>query len=260
MGLLDSVKDRLGVGGRRGGYDDYDDGYDDDYAGDAYYDDDGDYEDDGYYQGSGSPRVSERQPSRSFRVNRSGYKADDHAPLISLSDVRAQQAAEPSDTPRAVDTPAYYAPRSGSVTVRGGKAPLRTVGGTDFDRSSTRATGRSGALPRTGSTLTRHADSLAQTAQTPILGAGKRKLTVLRPMVYADAEQVANAVRAGDAAIIDLTGTRPEMAKRILDFSFGAASALGGKVDRAADRVFTITLGGGLDAGERAELHSKGIV
>ncbi|MDR1184407.1 MAG: cell division protein SepF [Coriobacteriales bacterium] len=66
---------------------------------------------------------------------------------------------------------------------------------------------------------------------------------------------MAQELRRGVIVVLDLRSTRPELAKRILDFSFGVASALEGQVDRHIDRVYMFTRGGLLTDEERASIH-----
>jgi cell division inhibitor SepF len=82
-----------------------------------------------------------------------------------------------------------------------------------------------------------------------------RRIEHIRPMTYADAEQVAQELRRGSVVVLDLRPTRPELAKRILDFSFGVASALEGQVDRHIDRVYVFTRNGSLTDEERASIR-----
>jgi cell division inhibitor SepF len=74
-------------------------------------------------------------------------------------------------------------------------------------------------------------------------------------MAYADAEQVAQELRRGVVVVLDIRPTRPELAKRILDFSFGVASALEGQVDRYIDRVYIFTRNSPLTDEERASIR-----
>lgn len=48
--------------------------------------------------------------------------------------------------------------------------------------------------------------------------------------------------------------------KRVLDFSFGAASALGAQVDVIAPRVFALNAGAALSDAEKEQLHEQGIL
>jgi cell division inhibitor SepF len=82
-----------------------------------------------------------------------------------------------------------------------------------------------------------------------------RRIEHIRPMTYADAEQVAQELKRGAVVVLDLRATRPELAKRILDFSFGVASALEGQVDRHIDRVYVFSRNGALADEERAAIH-----
>lgn len=83
----------------------------------------------------------------------------------------------------------------------------------------------------------------------------QRRVTVLRPTSYGDVENVAKTLKAGDAVVLVLSSTRDDLSKRILDFSFGVASALDASVDCISDKVFAITRGAALSSTERANLH-----
>lgn len=87
-------------------------------------------------------------------------------------------------------------------------------------------------------------------------------LEIIRPSSYADVEKIANAAKAGKSVVLDLKNTKPELAKRILDFSFGVASALNGTVDKVANRVFVFAKGNNKDLSktEREYLFSQGVL
>lgn len=87
-----------------------------------------------------------------------------------------------------------------------------------------------------------------------------RKVTVITPAGYDEVENVARLVRAGDVVVLSLRATPSTLSKRILDFSFGVASALNASVDCIADKVFAITLGESLTENERAKLRNQGIL
>ncbi|MCL2756719.1 MAG: cell division protein SepF [Coriobacteriia bacterium] len=87
-----------------------------------------------------------------------------------------------------------------------------------------------------------------------------RQLAVIRPTTYADSEQVAVALRSGAAVAIDLTQVRAELAKRILDFSFGAAAALEAQVAGLSNRVYAITRDYALTDDERELLVARGVL
>ena len=87
-----------------------------------------------------------------------------------------------------------------------------------------------------------------------------RRLTILSPTDYSDVEGVARALKAGDAVVLSLRNAGSQLSKRILDFSFGVASALDANVDCIADRVFAIARGNSLSEEEMREVRMKGVM
>lgn len=89
---------------------------------------------------------------------------------------------------------------------------------------------------------------------------GKRQLQVIRPNKYDDVENVTKVLKSSDVAILSLTSVAPDLMKRMLDFSFGAASALDASVEAVGNRVFAITRGMPLSDAERSDLQSMGVI
>lgn len=87
-----------------------------------------------------------------------------------------------------------------------------------------------------------------------------RALVVLTPIAYAEIESVARSLKAGDAVVLSLRNTPNQLSKRILDFSFGVASALDASVDCIADKVFVITRSIPLSDAERMKLRGQGVI
>lgn len=86
-------------------------------------------------------------------------------------------------------------------------------------------------------------------------------LAIVKAYAYADAEEVGSSLREGKVVILVLTNTRPELAKRILDFSFGAASVLNASVDKVAEKVFAISrAAGALTDAEKDYLKEQGVL
>ncbi|MBE6465887.1 cell division protein SepF [Denitrobacterium detoxificans] len=90
--------------------------------------------------------------------------------------------------------------------------------------------------------------------------APSRKVIVIAPHEYAEVESVARNLKAGDAVVLSLHDTPNQLSKRILDFSFGVASALDAGVDAIAEKVFAITRGNALTEDEIRDLRSKGVM
>lgn len=226
MGLLDDIKSRLPFGQNDG----YDDGYDDDYD---------DYYDDGYDDGAagyGDVPVNNgrswdsRTEHRSEPTNgvlgqtrrgeaesvavytRSGQlvgDADRHATTYNPP-ARSQDAYDAGYRPGAYDTPSSY---SAAARDRAAAASVR---------------------PTASATATEaHASEiLTATPQLPAY--------ILRPESYDDVETVVRRVRTKQPVALVFVGVRTEVAKRVLDFSYGFACGLGASVKEIGDRVFMV--------------------
>lgn len=63
---------------------------------------------------------------------------------------------------------------------------------------------------------------------------------VLKPVSYDDVQMVVRRVRTNQPVVLAFRNTNIETAKRILDFCFGLACGIGGRVDELGDRVFVV--------------------
>ena len=87
-----------------------------------------------------------------------------------------------------------------------------------------------------------------------------RTLKVVAPGAYNDAEAVSTALKLGNAVVLNLAATPDALAKRILDFSFGVASALDANVECVGNKVFALTRIDELTEAERSYLRTQGII
>jgi len=87
-----------------------------------------------------------------------------------------------------------------------------------------------------------------------------RNVIVISPNAYGEVEGVARSLKAGDAVVLSLRNTPSQLSKRILDFSFGVASALDASVDCIADKVFAVTRSSVLSDAECTKLRSQGVI
>jgi len=86
-------------------------------------------------------------------------------------------------------------------------------------------------------------------------------LDIIKPLSYNEAEKIALSFKAGNNVALSLVAMRPELAKRILDFSFGVVSALGGSVEKVSDKVFMLSHSTvGITADEEHRLRDAGII
>ena len=89
---------------------------------------------------------------------------------------------------------------------------------------------------------------------------GLRSLKVVRPSFYGDVKDVAKFVKSGYAVVLVMRYTPEELTKRILDFSFGVASALEASVECAGDKVYVIARGSALTDAEKLQLRAQSII
>ena len=82
----------------------------------------------------------------------------------------------------------------------------------------------------------------------------------MQPVSYEDVASVARSVKLGNIVVLSLRSTDSALAKRVLDFSFGVASALDARVDCVADKTFIVVQGGDLSLEERHRLQKQGIL
>lgn len=88
----------------------------------------------------------------------------------------------------------------------------------------------------------------------------RRTVVVLKPASYGEVERVSKALKGGDAVVLALRNTPDSLAKRILDFSFGVASALDATVECVGDKVFAVVRGNALSEVERMNLRNQGVL
>ncbi len=303
MGFLDNVRDRLNGGrsdSKRSRNRNYDD-HDGEYYDDAAYDDremyDSRYGDD--YRDEYEDSSYERSTSMNrFGVDRADYYNDNHTPLISQSDVRAQQIpvnpASGRVRERSAGNGSAYSSSVRGTSVRSGvprtasilqssqgdelafkdglartessfsqlqeqRLRMETTGKIEsMDNYRSQAAGTQSSSAMTGidqSALAAPISLQDRISTGQVHQRVHRRIEQISPSTYAEAEQVSSELKQGIVVVLDLRSTRPELAKRILDFSFGVVSALDGQVERHVDRVYIFTRNGALSESERAQVR-----
>ena len=246
--MFSSLKSRLGFSQEKAGYRGSNDDFDeyDDFDNEGYserYDNE--------FAGYGAD-YDENAPVGAYRpaTTRSGRfgRADSTPNLVSIDDVKANTPlpAEGGSTRRAngrnlIDdrAPAYSSPAY--------NASMRDSG------ASARSEGLNSLFePSSGSSLESRPSSSPYNA--------RRSLSVLRPTSYSDVENVARSLKAGDVVVLVMRATPADLMQRMLDFAFGAASALDASVECPAERVFAIARGQALTEEEKKSLRSQGVL
>jgi cell division inhibitor SepF len=86
------------------------------------------------------------------------------------------------------------------------------------------------------------------------------KVHVAAPAEFADAQEIADRFRTGQPVIVNLGNAYRELAHRMIDFCSGVAYALGGTMDKVADKVFLMTPSNvELSAEEKRRLQERGL-
>lgn len=247
--LLGDIKSRFGLGSRNDGADAYGEEYDE-------YDEYDEYSDS--YEDDYDPYM-DRNP-----VTTRGRGESSLPRLVSMGDAR--ESARSSFSHREI----------GSGSGRNGSS-VRSYGRTMVDSSlppSMTAEGTAAASAATNSRRAEGLDSLfSGSSRSTSRGAsdiirdsmqlsmpGTRQLQVIKPAKYDDAEAVTSVLKANDVAVISFAGTDRDLMKRILDFSFGAASAFDASVECIGNGVFAICRSVGLDDNERNDLKTMGVI
>lgn len=274
-------------------YDDgYDDGYDNGYGG-GYNDSYNDGYDDGYgYDGannqydsmsyttrsagahaynSRSSRSASLVSSRDIRATTSAYGVSDFGtsrmqPAVGAPEIEEPQLPSSAEVAESLSTPAsgygdFVSPykRGGSL---GGASRSEGISSPGLDSLFTPSTG-SAAGASSAAATSRPAVSDPYTAYetgASLSTGGARAISVVKPASYEDVSTVARSVRAGDIVVLSLRQTDAALSKRILDFSFGVASALNAKVDCVSEKTFTIIQGSELTLEERHNLTKQGFL
>lgn len=283
--MFDSLKSKLGLGGRDDGYGDYDDygNYDDDY--DTYsdnFDDFSTYDEQQEARDREMDRYGEVvERDASARRSRRSYtdtasfdlderrRSSSHTPLVSIEDIRAS-------TPR-VGTDAPAASRTSTLTRHEFRSSDYMASGS-LEREYIPEQNVDGSVKRSGgydSLFSSTAEATAETQereQDPVGYSGTftspgvssrssvRNVTVVAPKEYGEVEKVSSSLKNGDAVVLNLKSVGPDLSKRVLDFSFGVASALDANVDCIDDKVFALTRYTQLSEGERIRLRGQGVI
>jgi cell division inhibitor SepF len=97
-------------------------------------------------------------------------------------------------------------------------------------------------------------DSRRFTAVVGLSSRTPREIVVVRPRTYDDARAAADCLKTRRPVVVNLRGTPPDLARRIVDFTIGATYALDGHLHRVAEEIFlcapshvTITSDAGMD-------------
>ena len=223
MSFFDDIKSRFGAG--RGsasepyGDDQYDDNYGED--GDAGYED--------YPAGYGQPA---QDTYRGYEPSDSG-----NGMLGQTRRGEAESVAVYTRSGQLVGEADRHASSYGAPTATGRDGAYRP-GAYDTPSSYAQAQSQRAAM---SSVPTPAAPTSTEARVSAVLeGTPQLPAYVLRPESYDDVETVVRRVRTRQPVALVFAGVRTEVAKRVLDFSYGFACGSGASVREVGDRVFIV--------------------
>lgn len=174
--------------------------------------------------------------------DKSSYQADSavsssHAATTSVGGFGASGSSSSSSGLDSLFTPTTPLPSSASSTY-------------------TSEAGVSAAAPGANSGYGSAAQSAAGQAAASY---GVREIVVVKPQVYDDVASVAHSLRSGALVVLSLRRCDATLSKRVLDFSFGVASALEARVECVADKTFVLVKGENLTLDEQHRIRQMGV-
>jgi len=75
----------------------------------------------------------------------------------------------------------------------------------------------------------------------PITPQTSHKPYTVAPTSFKDAQEIGDRLKAGVPVIVNLQSADRDLVRRIIDFSSGLTYAIGGEMERTADRVYLLT-------------------
>ena len=97
-------------------------------------------------------------------------------------------------------------------------------------------------------------------AVTRVSPTAVREMAVVNPGAFDDVELIATALRARTNVVLPLRETPDHLTRRVLDFSFGAASVSGAKVALIATKVYALYFDEPLNQYEILSLRNQGVL
>lgn len=86
------------------------------------------------------------------------------------------------------------------------------------------------------------------------------RVVVIQPLVFEDAQEIAENLKNRRPVIINLESADIELARRILDFSTGVAYALEGSMQKVGNGIFLFTPNNvDISAEQKRELNERGV-
>ncbi len=98
----------------------------------------------------------------------------------------------------------------------------------------------------------------AESSSAGLSSPHQREIVMVKPQVYDDVASIAQSLRSGALVVLSLNRCEAALSKRVLDFSFGVASALDARVECVATKVFVLVTGSNLTLDEQHRIRKMG--
>ncbi len=86
------------------------------------------------------------------------------------------------------------------------------------------------------------------------------KMHIVEPKSFAEAQSIADKFKQGTPVILNLVSTKPDLSKRLIDFSSGLTYGLDGGLQKVSEKVFMLTPHNvQVSDSERRRLQSSGM-
>jgi cell division inhibitor SepF len=149
-----------------------------------------------------------------------------------------------------------YEPRA-SVAPR---VSARPAGG-EADEVAPQTTGTIRTLPRDEPTGPTSSVTPRPAVVRPLAPESSARVHVVAPTQFGDARSIADRLMSNQPVIVNLQVADRELMRRMIDFCSGVTYALGGKMERVADKVFLVTPSNvKVSAEERQRLQENGLL
>ncbi len=86
------------------------------------------------------------------------------------------------------------------------------------------------------------------------------KMHIAEPKTFSEIQAIADRLKSGTPVIMNLTMTKPDVAKRLIDFASGITYGLDGGLKKVSDKVFMLTPANvDVSAEDKRRLRDKGL-
>ena len=86
------------------------------------------------------------------------------------------------------------------------------------------------------------------------------KMAIVEPKSFTEAQAIADKFKSGTPVIMNMSATKPDLAKRVLDFASGLTYGLDGGLQKVSDKVFMLTPANvDVSAEDRRRLRDTGL-